>query len=377
MKHAVAGWASWASKTIAALAFVAGVAVLLLWLAGKFAPKTPSDVAEAPTVEHVAGRVETVQTVRVPLDERAVGTIRAVHETTIGSKLLARVVEVDLKAGQQVKAGDVMVRLDDADLRAKLQQAEAAVASAEAAYAQAKTDERRYGALVKSNAVSAQEYDKIATVLRSSEAELRRAREVVTEVQVTLDWATIRAPMNGTVIDKKIDVGDMVTPGQMLVTLFDPTRMQLVASVRESLAHRLSVGEDVGVHIEGLDKECVGTISEIVPEAQAASRAFEVKVTGPCPKGVYTGMFARMRIPLGEEELLAVSRRAIRHVGQLELVQVLDGDRPVRRAVRTGRVLGQKVEVLSGLKAGEKVIVPDERAAQAVQQRQARESGHD
>jgi hypothetical protein len=154
-----------------------------------------------------------------------------------------------------------------------------------------------------------------------------------------------------------------VTPGQMLVTLFDPKRMQLVASVRESLAHRLTIGEDVGVEIEGIEKECFGTISEIVPEAQAASRAFEVKVTGPCPRGVYTGMFARMRIPLGEEELLAIPRRAIRNVGQLELVNVLEGDRAVRRAVRTGRTLGQNIEVLSGLRAGELVIVPEDNAA--------------
>ena len=63
-------------------------------------------------------------------------------------------------------------------------------------------------------------------------------------MQATLDWATIRSPIDGTVIDKKVDVGDTVTPGQMLVTLYDPKRMQLVATVRESLAHRLKVGQE-------------------------------------------------------------------------------------------------------------------------------------
>lgn len=95
--------------------------MLLLWLAGKFAPKTPSAVPEQPLPEAIAGRVETVERIRVPVDEWAVGSIRAVHETTIGSKLLARVMEVDLRAGQQVHAGDVLVRLDDADLKAKLE----------------------------------------------------------------------------------------------------------------------------------------------------------------------------------------------------------------------------------------------------------------
>ena len=127
---------------------------------------------------------------------------------------------------------------------------------------------------------------------------LRRAQETVNEVQATLDWATIRSPIDGTVIDKKVDVGDMVTPGQMLVTLFDPKRMQLVASVRESLTHRLQVGQSIGVQVEGLNKQCSGTVSEIVPEAQSASRSFQVKVTGPCPPGIYSGMFGRILIPL-------------------------------------------------------------------------------
>ena len=142
--------------------------------------------------------------------------------------------------------------------------------------------------------------------MRSTEAALRQAEETVNEVQATLDWATIRSPIDGTVVDKKVDVGDMVTPGQMLATLYDPTRMQLVASVRESLTHRLQVGQDVSVRIEGLDKQCRGTVSEIVPEAQSASRTFQVKVTGPCPPGIYSGMFGRILIPLQEEQVLVV-----------------------------------------------------------------------
>ena len=343
------------------LAFVGGVAVLLLWLAGTFAPKVPTSIAAGRSVEpEIAGRVEPVRLIRIPLVESAAGTIRAVHESTIGSKLMARVVEINLKAGQQVRTGDVLVRLDDVDLRAKLQQAHAAATSAEAAYAQTVNDEKRYAGLLKSNAVSRQDYEKTATALKSSDAELRRAKEMVNEVQATLEWATVQSPMNGTVIDKRVDVGDLVKPGQMLVTLFDPTRMQLVASVRESLAQRLEVGQSIGVDIQGVSKRCIGTISEIVPEAQAASRAFQVKVTGPCPAGIYTGMFARMLIPLDEEQVLVVPRLAVRNVGQLELVDVADDGHAIRRAVRTGRILDTDVEVLSGLREGESVVVAAE-----------------
>ena len=357
-------WARLGGRAAVILAFVGGVTWLLLWLAGTFAPKVPAAGPSRQTSEtDVAGHVIAAQLIQIPLVESAVGTIRAVHETTVGSKLMARVLEVNLKAGQHVHAGDVLVRLDDADLQAKLEQTRAAEAAADAAFAQATVDEKRYSGLLKSNAVSRQDYEKTATGLKSSEANLRRAREMVKEVQANLDWATVRAPIEGTVIDKKVDVGDLVKPGQMLVTLFDPKRMQLVASVRESLAQRLMIGQSIGVDIEGIGKQCMGTVSEIVPEAQAASRAFQVKVTGPCPEGIYTGMFARMLIPLDEEEVLVVPRQAVHHVGQLELVNVAETGHMSRRAIRTGRILDENVEVLSGLRAGEQVVVRANAAA--------------
>jgi membrane fusion protein, multidrug efflux system len=112
-------WLNWIGRAAMTLGFAAGVVVLLLWLAGKSAPKVPVSTAASSPESAVAGRVVKVRMVRVPLSESAVGTIRAVHETSIGSRLLARVVEVQLKAGQPVKADDVLVRLDDTDLKAK------------------------------------------------------------------------------------------------------------------------------------------------------------------------------------------------------------------------------------------------------------------
>ena len=133
--------------------------------------------------------------------------------------------------------------------------------------------------------------------------------------------------------------------------------MQLVASVRESLTHQLEEGQSIGVEIERLNKQCSGTIAEIVPEAQANSRSFQVKVTGPCPSGIYSGMFGRILIPLGQEEVLVIPARAVRNIGQLQLVDVLKEGHIVRRSIRTGRRFGEDVEVLSGLQEGEQVVV--------------------
>ena len=99
-------------------------------------------------------------------------------------------------------------------------------------------------------------------------------------------------------------------------------------------------------------------ISEIVPEAEAESRSFAVKVTGPCPPNVYGGMFGRIFIPLEDEEVLLIPKSAVRRVGQLDLVDVAAPKRIIRRWVRLGRDFEGDVEVLAGLSEGERVVVP-------------------
>ena len=135
-----------------------------------------------------------------------------------------------------------------------------------------------------SRAVSRQEHERADTALRSANAELRRATDLINEIQAKLEWATIRSPIKGIVIDKKVEVGDTVTPGQMLVTLFDPTRMQLIASVRESLAHRLQVGQSIEVQIESFNKLFIGKINEIgggIQQSSISSEGYGTLPTGP------------------------------------------------------------------------------------------------
>jgi RND family efflux transporter MFP subunit len=358
-KNVAHKWAGLAGRLAILLMFAVSVTLVLLWLAGEFASKVVLSADRASAGEYIVpATVAEVRLVRRPMVETAVGTIRPVHETAIGARLLARVVEANLKAGQVVNSGDVLIRLDDVDLRARRRQADAGLHAAEAALAQAEADANRAARLLQSKAISRQEHERANTALRSADAELRRAKELINEIQSALEWATIRSPIRGVVIDKKVDVGDTVKPGQMLVTLFDPTRMQLVASVRESLAHRLQVGQSIEVQIGSFDKLYLGTIHEIVPEAESSSRAFQVKVRGPCPDGLYSGMFGRILLPLDEQEVLVIPRQAVQSVGQLDLVSVATDGVVSRRAVRLGRSLGEDVEVLSGLRQGERVQVP-------------------
>jgi RND family efflux transporter MFP subunit len=347
---------------VVAASFLVVVVVLLIWLAGGFHRKidsaSPPTTGGASAESDSLGSRETVP-VRVrhlPRVETAVGTVRPVHETAVASKLLAKVVEVNVTAGQRVAKGEVLMKLDDADLAARLQQAEAAAAAARSVRDQAQIEYDRIQQLVKSDAASKIEWDRVQSALKTAEADLRRAEQAVREAETVLSYCTIRSPIDGIVVDKRVEVGDTASPGEVLLKLFDPTRMQMVASVRESLARRLEVGQMIGVRVETLDYTCDGKISEIVPEAEAASRTFSVKVTGPCPPGVYPGMFGRILIPLDMETILVIPRTAVKQVGQLELVGVVEDGRTRRRAIKLGRTFDEDVEVLSGLREGERVV---------------------
>jgi RND family efflux transporter MFP subunit len=348
--------------------FTAIVVILLLWLAGVFQPKVNGATAAVAVSSGrpLGGRATApARLVTLPATEAAVGSIRAVHESAVAAKLLAKVVEVNVQAGQVVRAGDVLLRLDDEDLQARLRQAEAALAAAQAARRQSEIEFQRLDGLYKQEHATKLEWERAQTELETATAGVERAVQAAREAETILSYATIRSPLDGIIVDKRVEVGDTATPGQVLLTLYDPTRMQLIARVRESLTQRLQVGQDIDVYVSALGKTCIGRVSEIVPEAEAASRTFSVKVTGPCPEGVYTGMFGRLLIPLDDEQVLVIPQAAVRRIGQLDVVDVVvpgpdeaqAEPRVQRRTVQLGRDFGADVEVLAGLQAGELVAL--------------------
>lgn len=352
-KSIVARFSGW----LVALLMTAVVTMMLLFLAGVFHSKVPSESAEEITRSAAGLKTEAARLLRRTRYETAVGTVKPVHESSVAAKLLAKVVETNLTAGQTVAMGDVLVKLDDSDLQSRLKQAEAALTSAEVNRDQAATDFARAQKLQEKNAISKADFDRAESAVKSAESAVNQAKHAVHESQIMLDYATIKSPMSGTIVDKQVEVGDTVSPGQVLLTLFDPSHMQMVASVRESLAMHLKPGQMLPTRLDSLDLDCEATISELVPEADVASRSFTVKVTGPCPPGAYSGMFGRLKLPLADEEVLVVPASAIRRVGQLTMVDIVYDNVVRRRNVRIGRTLGTDVEILSGLSDGELVVV--------------------
>jgi len=335
------------------------ITLLLAWLMGAFhrrmPPGDPKPVPEAP----VTGTPLVVQTTRHKAVETAVGTIRAVHETVVASRLLGRLQSLAVtRAGQAVQKGDVLAELEATDLKAMVDQARASHRVAVTRADKARLDLSRTEQLVQQGAAAVEKRDTDRAALQAAEAEVERAQQNVAAADSALGFATIHAPISGVVVDKLVQVGDVLQPGQPICTLYDPTHLQLVAVVREELAGRLTLGQEVDVTIDALGKQCRGTVAEIVPAAQAQSRSFEVKVTGPCQPGIVTGMFGRLAVPLDDQEELRVPRRAVQSIGQLDFLQVLVDGRARRRFVRLGGGDAEQVEVLSGLAAGETVLVP-------------------
>lgn len=343
------------------IAAVAAVVLLLAWLMGAFHDRMPPGPAAQERGRPAVGERLTVQPVRVRRHETAVGTIRAIQETIVASRVLGRVATLAIeRAGQPVRKSDVLLTLEAKDLQAIADQARALLQVAITRRDQAKLDFDRSSSLVASGAAASDRLERDRTALAAAEAEVERARQGVAAADVALGFTTIVAPIDGIVVDKQVQVGDVVQPGQPICTLYDPTRLQLVAVVREELAGRLAVGHDVDVHLDALDQDCRGLVTEIVPTAQAESRSFEVKVTGPCHPGAVTGMFGRLQVPLGEVEELRVPQRAVQQVGQLDFVTVVEGERALRRLVRLGKQSGDQVEVLSGLERGETILLASE-----------------
>jgi len=335
------------------------MAALLAWLMGAFHHRVPPGPPQGSTPATPAGERFVVTAVATPRTETAIGTVRAIAETVLASRILGRVKQLAItRAGQPVQQGELLVELEADDLRATAEQARAVLRVAETRRDKAKLDFDRSQELVQQGIAAPDRLDTDRAALAAAEAEVERAQQSVAGTDTALGFATIRAPITGIVVDKQVQLGDVVQPGQPICTVYDPTRLQLVAVVREDLAGRLRIGQPVDVTIDALGEPCRGTVSEIVPTAEARSRSFEVKVTGPCHAGVVTGMFGRLQVPLDTVEELRVPQRAVQAIGQLDFVHALVEGRAVRRYVRTGRPRGDDVEILSGLAAGEVVLVP-------------------
>src|SRR5579859_6318836 len=266
-------------KIVLSLMGVAGLLILLLHLQGTFgggkvAPGTiPSAKREAigPTRAVLVLRREIEDVLEWP------GTIRSRLETQVASKLLARIKEIRVEVGTLVKTGDVIAVLDDRDLTSRAEQAKAALGAAVAQAIQSEAEHHRVKVLFEKQAATERDLEAALARATSARAQVDQARHAVTEAEVALSESVLRAPFEGVITEKRSEPGDTAVPGKPLVTLQDPQHLRLEAHVPESCARKATLGMEVRVRIDSLNRETTARIEEIAPVADPESRTFLLK----------------------------------------------------------------------------------------------------
>jgi len=334
--------------------------VLLLmigWLAGAFSPKIAPGLAPATGADSTALLAVVRRT--EPVYEPVPASVEARETTVIAARLLARITEVTGRAGDQVAAGDLLVQLEDAELRARERQAEEQVRSVRARLREAEQSFVRAQELHDRQLISEADLDAARASFAELEAELAGAEQGLQEAQTALGYTRVRAPIAGRVVDRFAEPGDTVSPGQKILSIYNPFSLRVEAWVREGLALALSEGQALAVDIPAAERRLSATIEEIVPAANPGSRAFLIKAILPSEAGLLPGLYARVQVPAGERERLLIPVERVARIGQLDVVWVVTEQGTSRRFLRLGepRTDGL-VEVLAGLVEGERIALP-------------------
>jgi RND family efflux transporter MFP subunit len=312
--------------------------------------------------EAVAVHTETVRLEEVPVTVSAVGTTEAYARATPGTRLMGRVVQVGVMEGQRVQEGTVLGRIENRDLDAQRQQAQSALEEAQAVLANTETNVQRMRNLHEERAVPKQRLDEAETQYRRAQAGVAAAQGALQEVEANLGYSVIRSPLDGVVVRKFVQVGDMASPGAPLFTVEQQDPMKVVVEVGERDLQHIQVEAPVQVDVEALDQAApsgwLGRVEAIVPSADPMSRTFQVKVLLDNPDGVInSGMFARVGFQKGERPGILVPQAATLRRGQLEGVYVVQDGQARLRWVRLGKTFGPRREVISGLEPGEIIVV--------------------
>jgi len=294
------------------------------------------------------------QAVRQTVPAEAV--IEAVRQATLASQVAGRIVDLPVKAGDAVRTGQVLARIDARAADAAVVASRSQLAEAQANYANAKRVHERNVALLAQKFVSQAAVDQSATALASAAAQVEAVRANLGSADVARDWTTIVAPYAGIVGATHAELGDMATPGKPIVTVFDPRELRAVATVPQAVLARADLAAS-RVELPSSGRIVTPVRATVVPLADAKSHTTSVRFDLPPLEGVVPGQYARVRLAVGVATLLAVPESALVRRGEVTAVYVIDAKgAPRLRQVRVGSVVDEgEVEVLAGLAAGDTI----------------------
>jgi membrane fusion protein, multidrug efflux system len=345
-------------------------------IAAVFAACSQSKDAAAP--REVSAPIEIVSTAAIPEVRVTTGTVRSTTVSSLSSKVVGNVMRVLVSEGDRVRAGQLLVEIDNREMRARNEQAhavsrgvDAAIASAAATVAGAEANAnfadatyKRFAMLRERGSVSPHEFEEVAARQKGAQAELERARRSrdqllaqraqslagVTEAETFLSYARITSPIDGVVTARLVDPGAQASPGVPLVTVEDTRSRRVETTIDEDLAATVRTGDNVTV--DGAAAR-ISHIASIDPSTRSAL----VKIDLPSDTSLRSGTFVHVAFATGTRDSVTIPAAAIARSGQLTSVFIVDPQMAARmRLVTLGDAHGDRVEVLSGLEAGERII---------------------
>ena len=316
----------------------------------------------------------------------AFGSVRPETMATLSAKVAGNVTSVRVHEGDAVRQGDVLLTIDDRDIAAQQAKAAAAAIAAEssagvarAALAGAEANARlasttyaRYEALRSKNSVSEQEFDEVEGRYRTAIAESERASRAleqantqrrvaaadVNAASAMLTWTRITAPFDGVITARWVDPGAQAAPGVPLIAVESTQRYRVDASIDEQRATAVHVGDRVDVALRSGGATATGTVTHISPAPDPSSRGYRLQVSLPSNQTLASGASVTLRFANGKRKAIAIPRTAVIDRGELHYVWTVDAGDVIRlRYVATGASSGDRVEVLTGLAAGDRIVV--------------------
>ncbi len=294
-------------------------------------------------------QVQTITVKHENIDSRVevVGTVEAVDQAVIATKISGTIIDIPVVLGSTVSRGDLLVKINADEISARVLQAQAQLAQAE-------RNLKREEKLLKQKASTQETVRSMRDLLAVAEAGHREAASM-------LSYTTITAPFSGVITKKIANSGDLATPGTPLLRLENPAQLQVVAAIPESISLRIRLDDRLSIQIPADNSTHEGIVAEISPVISPRSRTAEIKINFSDTPSLRTGMFARIGLPGTETTTLMIPQQAVVPFGQLEKVFVVQQKKAQLRLVRTGMRTRGMVEILSGLQAGEQVVTDNNR----------------
>jgi len=298
------------------------------------------------------------------------GVVEALRQTVVAAQVAGAIVQLDVKAGDRVKAGQVLMRIDARAAEQAATASEAQAQSARAALQLAGREFERQQQLFKQHYISQAALDQAEAQFKATQAQVNAQVAQLGLARTQSGFNIVRSPYDGVIAELPVSLGDMALPGRALATVYDPSALRVTAHVPQSVAASLAGPSRWLIEIPGVnsvDTPIVPTGAQLLPLVDANSHTSQLRLNLPATlAGVVPGMFARVLVPgvPGAASALRVPRSAIVRRAEMTGLYVLDAKgTPLLRQVRLGAAQGEQVEVLSGLAAGEQVVIDSASAA--------------